>query len=652
MPDDTLSGDPAALEVAIAQAPIAIVILRGPDLVVEVANPHALRSWGRTSDAGILGRPLFEAVPEVANQGFEALLQRVRTTGEMFVGRELPLTVVDAAGHSEQRFIDRTYSRLSTGEHILAIGTDVTDSVRKRDRLRADVVRAEHRLHTQFMQAPVAVSVVTGPRFVYEHANPLYLEMIGRTAIVGRSMFEVFPELPPTAPVFAMLETILTTGQPYRADELCVPIDRGRGGPEDTYFKFSCQPIRGESGAVDAIMTVAVDVTAQVSARQRSEELARELRAADQRKDEFLAMLAHELRNPMAAVSTAISLLEQVEGDPERSAKYRDTARRQMTNLVRLVDDLLDVSRITRGKIELRCAELDLAAIVQQALSATRPAFEARGHELATTLASGGFRMSGDATRLEQIVVNLLTNAAKYTDPNGRVDVHLTRERSATGTQAVLRVRDSGRGIPPDMLDRVFDLFVQVTPSIDRRTGGLGLGLTLVKRLAEMHGGSVSATSAGPGTGSEFVVRLPLLDRVGVGTPRYLEAIDAPAAQSRRILLVEDADDVRDTLSAYLRGLGHEVHVARDGVEGVARIAELHPDVAFVDIGLPLLDGFEVARRARAGSRPPYLVALTGYGGEDARTQAREAGFDLHLTKPVDLATLPRLIDRAGRPTS
>jgi CheY-like chemotaxis protein/nitrogen-specific signal transduction histidine kinase len=418
-------------------------------------------------------------------------------------------------------------------------------------------------------------------------------------------------------------------------------IDRGRGA-EDAFFKFSCAPIRDDHGTVAAIMTVAVDVTDHVLAR-------RALTLADQRKDEFLAMLAHELRNPMAAVSTALSLLEQVEGDPVRCAKYRETGKRQMANLIRLVDDLLDVSRITRGKIDLLTEELDLAAVVQQALSTTRPAFEARGHAISVALGSGSFRMRGDGTRLEQIVVNLLTNAAKYTDPHGRVDVSLTRERNNGDVLAVLRVRDSGRGIPTDMLDRVFDLFVQVSPSIDRRTGGLGLGLTLVKRLAEMHGGTVSAASAGPGTGSEFTIRLPILDRAAVGTPTHLTAVDQPTMPPRRILLVEDSEDVRDTLAAYLRGLGHEVFVACDGVEGVARMAELHPDVAFVDIGLPQLDGFEVARRTRAAGTGGLMIALSGYGGEEAKQQARDAGFDLHLTKPVELALLPRMIDKAGK---
>ena len=621
----------AALEQAIASAPIALVVLRGPDLIVEVANPAALASWGRSSDADILGRPLFEAVPEVANQGFENLLRGVRESGIAFEGHALLLRTPSG----EERYIDRVYKRLD-GDRIVAYGSDVTEQVR----MRGSVARAEQRLHDQFMQAPVAVSVVTGPTFVYEHANPRYVEMIGRSAIVGRSMFEVFPEVPRDAPVYQMLQAVLG-GTPFASEEYPVVLDRGRG-PEDAYFKFDCQPIRDDAGAVAAIMTVAVEVTDHVLAR-------RALTLADQRKDEFLAMLAHELRNPMAAVSTALSLLEQVEGDPVRSAKYRETGKRQMANLIRLVDDLLDVSRITRGKIDLLTEELDLAAVVQQALSTTRPAFEARGHAVSVALGSGSFRMRGDGTRLEQIVVNLLTNAAKYTDAHGRIDVSLTRERSDGNVVAVLRVRDSGRGIPADMLDRVFDLFVQVSPSIDRRTGGLGLGLTLVKRLTEMHGGSVAATSAGAGTGSEFVVRLPILDRAAVGTPTHLHALDQPAMPPRRILLVEDSEDVRDTLAAYLRGLGHEVFVACDGVEGVARMAELHPDIAFVDIGLPQLDGFEVARRSRAAGTGGMMVALSGYGGEEAKAQAKAAGFDMHLTKPVELATLPRVIDKARR---
>lgn len=386
----------------------------------------------------------------------------------------------------------------------------------------------------------------------------------------------------------------------------------------------------------------------RASARRRIDALLAERTRADQRKDEFLAMLAHELRNPMAAISTALTLLDQTGGDAQRAQRYREAAKRQMNNLVRLVDDLLDVARLTRGQIELRRRAVDLEAVVQHALAATRGAIEARRHELTVTLAPGTFRVSGDATRLEQVIVNLLTNAAKYTEPGGSISVRLAREDGGDGPHGVLSVRDTGRGIPAEMLDLVFDLFTQVAPSIDRNTGGLGLGLTLVKHLTELHGGSASAQSAGPGQGSEFSIRLPLLAEPAARandshpTPTTAAAPD----QRRRVVVVEDAEDVRELLKECIEQLGHEVLVAQDGLEGAALINTARPGLALVDVGLPGIDGYELARRVRQqpAGRGTILVALTGYGGADVERAAREAGFDLHVTKPIDLERLQRVL--------
>jgi signal transduction histidine kinase len=381
-------------------------------------------------------------------------------------------------------------------------------------------------------------------------------------------------------------------------------------------------------------------------AHRRSEALAQELQLAGQRKDEFLAMLAHELRNPLAAISLALSMLDRPDGDVGRLAKHRDMAKRQISHLVRLVDDLLDVSRITRGKLDLRKEEVDFAVLVQNALSVARPFIDARGHTLSVTRAPGVFRLHADATRLEQVVVNLLTNAAKYTGPGGTLSVRLSREGPEGAGQAVLRVKDTGRGIPRDMLGKVFELFVQVEPTLDRSTGGLGLGLTLVKRLVEMHGGSVEVFSEGPARGSEFTVRLPLWSAAPAEAGAPARSPPAPPFRKRRILVVEDSPDIREGLSEVLEELGHEVATAKTGLEGVEQLLALRPDVALIDVGLPGIDGYEVARRARAapGGERFYLVALTGYGGSEAKAQAERAGFNLHLTKPVDLDELPQVV--------
>jgi signal transduction histidine kinase len=514
---------------------------------------------------------------------------------------------------------------------------------------RSAAARARERLQGQFMQAPVAVSVVTGPEFVYELANPLYLQLVGRESVVGKPIRQVFPELPPDAPVFQMLETVYATGEAFSATEYPLLLDRhGSGVLEEVYFKFTCQPVRDELGVVTEIMTVALDVTVETRARQRIEVLVEELKLADQRKDEFLATLAHELRNPMAAISTALSLLESSGSDTEKSARYRETARRQMSNLVRLVDDLLDVARITRGKVDLRKSRVDMAVVLQHALTAMHPLIAAHEHRLHVSMDAGRFDMQADATRLEQVIVNLLTNAAKYTPPGGEITVELRRERQGGAEQAALLVRDNGRGIPKAMLGKVFDLFTQVSPTIDRSTGGLGLGLTLCKHLTEMHGGTILASSDGPGHGSEFRLRLPLATVAAHEASAVAPRPTLLARTRRKILLVEDSSDARELLQECLESFGHEVQSAADGVEGIARLREFRPDVALVDIGLPGIDGFELARRFRAlpEGASLFLAALTGYGGENVRRMTEDAGFDVHLIKPLELRALSEMLDR------
>lgn len=514
-------------------------------------------------------------------------------------------------------------------------------------RARREIVRAQTRLHTQMMQVPVAMSIVSGPDFTYELANARYVDLVGRSALVGRSLREVFPELQDDSPLIQMVRGVYVSGQSFTASDYCISLDkRGEGVIEDRYFDLTCQPVLDESGKTTAVLTVAIDVTDQWKDRARIESLNRELKLADQRKDEFLATLAHELRNPMAAINTALALLERDAASPARTARYRESAKRQVNNLVRLVDDLLDVARITRGKIELRKSNVDLVPVVQNAIASVRPTLEARQHTLTMEVEPGAFPVNVDATRIEQIAVNLLTNAAKYTDSGGRITVSLAREDGS----AVLRVRDNGRGIPAEMLEQIFETFVQVSPTIDRKNGGLGLGLALVKSLVGMHGGAVAAHSEGAGRGSEIEVRLPLSAPLAPeASAEPAEALQASAA--RRILVIEDGDDVRELLQTYLASLGHEVIVASNGMEGVALMLEHRPELALVDVGLPGLDGYEVAAQVRAagGAYRPYLMALTGYGGPEAAARSESAGFDQHLVKPVNLDLLVKLIDDVSR---
>ncbi|RKH40396.1 response regulator [Corallococcus sicarius] len=377
---------------------------------------------------------------------------------------------------------------------------------------------------------------------------------------------------------------------------------------------------------------------AEQQARLRTDQLIE----MDRRKDEFLAMLGHELRNPLAAIMTSIGILERKAPTDTREARMHGIIQRQTHHLARLVDDLLDVSRITRGKVELRKEPLDLVESFQQVLSILRPRVEGRGLKLEVRLPRTSLWMEADATRLEQVFTNLLDNAAKYTD-QGTVTVDLFQEGVDGAAQAVLRVKDTGIGIPPEKLPAVFELFAQADTSLERSRGGLGIGLTLVRTLVRMHGGSVEALSDGYGAGSEFVVRLPLLPPERV--PQLASHTMLDARRARRILLVEDNSDARQSMRDLLELWGHQVAVAPDGVQGVALALEHAPDLALVDIGLPGVDGYQVAAALRAGvGQHLRLVALTGHGEPEAYERALKAGFDLHLTKPVRPADLDRVL--------
>ena len=395
---------------------------------------------------------------------------------------------------------------------------------------------------------------------------------------------------------------------------------------------------------VDARPDIEFKVLLPVSERLRSKNeqlLALHLKAvegANRAKDEFFAMLGHELRNPLGVISAAVHVLND-RGDPDdRTARLREIIARQVQHLSRLVDDLLDVSKLVARKLPLERRTENLRELAERTLFSFRALERATKH--AISLAGESLWVNGDPTRLEQVVMNLLDNAVKYTPPGGRIDVSIARE----GDDAILRVRDTGVGIPPDVLPLIFDPFVQANRSPDRPEGGLGLGLTLVKRLVELHGGTVSASSGGLNRGSEFVVCLPLALHVSAAPePAEARAASQPA---RHILIVEDNPDVREILRMLLEGWGHRVEEAETGERGLEIIRHSRPDVVLVDIGLPDLDGCSVARAARSarGGDALLLVAVTGYGGAADRRRTSEAGFDAHLTKPVDASELARIL--------
>ncbi len=419
---------------------------------------------------------------------------------------------------------------------------------------------------------------------------------------------------------------------------------------------YLCVPMIGRAGVLGAISFVlgesgrrygpselhlAEDLGHRAAVAVENARLYAALAETDRRKSEFLAMLAHELRNPLAPIRHAARLLATAPDVSAETSEEVAMVERQVVHLARLVDDLLDVSRISQGKIGLKLERADFNQLVEHAVASIRTAAKERGHELSVKLAEGPAWMSADPTRMEQVVSNLLSNAVKYTEPGGRISVTIEAD---PGT-ATLRVRDNGIGITPTMLPQVFELFVQVEPGAARSQGGLGVGLSLVKSLVEMHGGTISAHSEGSGRGSEFVVRLPLIatETSATALPRALgQAVSsrngAPPPRLR-VLVVDDNRDAANSLGKLLTRLyGQDVRVVYDGQDALAAAAEFLPEVILLDIGLPDIDGYEVARslRARDDSPRPLVVALTGWGQDTDRQRSREAGFDLHLVKPVD----------------
>lgn len=383
------------------------------------------------------------------------------------------------------------------------------------------------------------------------------------------------------------------------------------------------------------VMQAVSHLVAMAMARLRMEQA---LRDAGRRKDEFLATLAHELRNPLAPIRTGLHLMRQIGEQDPHAPRIQEMMERQVDHIVRLVDDLMEVSRIRSGKIELKIEQVDIAAIIRQAIESSQPFLDASGLSLTVKTPDAPLHVRADPVRLTQVLCNLLNNAAKYTEAGGHVEV----EAYARGDQAVVSVADTGAGIPPEMLPHIFELFAQVDRTRDRAQGGLGIGLALVTTLMAMHGGEVSAESAGPGQGSRFTLRLPLSQ----GAPRAAPdvGLQSKPVPPERVLVIDDNEDAAVSMAILLRALGADVRAAHDGAGGIAAFESFHPGLVFLDLGMPGLDGFETARRLRASpeGRAATLVALTGWGGEETRRRTREAGFDLHMTKPASMADVEK----------
>jgi len=546
---------------------------------------------------------------------------------------------VVALGVSRRLHFDDRYRRFLEG-----VARQVAAGLQRADAARA-TYRQRQYLDELFLQIPAGMAVLEGPDHVFELANPAYLGMVGNRDIVGKPLVEAMPELRDQA-FPALLDRVYTTGVPYVGSETPARLRRGPDGAfEEVFVNFVYQPLRDASGLTTGVLVFCYDVTEQVNARRRVEHLADELRTEHHRKDDFLAMLAHELRNPLAPISAAAEVLRLGHANDPRLRRTSEIVTRQVRHMATLVDDLLDASRVTRGIVTVDKSRVDLRDVVTAAVEQVAPLVDSRRHRLAVASSDEAVMVLGDRKRLVQSLANLLDNAAKYTPEGGAISLALTRD--ARG--ACLRVRDDGVGVAPELRERIFDLFVQGQRSADRAQGGLGIGLALARRLVELHGGTLACTSPDGAQGSEFTLCLPLADAGGEADEGEAWAGSQPARDAGRpsVLIVDDNRDAAHMLAMLLEAAGHEVMTEHDPVIALRRAIATRPDVALLDIGLPRMDGHELARRLRATpeGRAMTLIALTGYGQQSEREKAAQAGFDHYLVKPPEPAGLQRLLE-------
>jgi PAS domain S-box-containing protein len=626
----------ARRETGHARARLAALIASSEDAIVGKTLDGKITSWnagaerlfGYTAEEAV-GQPITMLIPADRRYEEQRILDRIRHGATVppyeTIRRRKDGSLFDIS-LSVSPIIDETGQIVGASK----IARDIT----ARKRAEQDVRRSREALNGLIDRAPFGIYIVDSDlKIAQMNARSQAGAFYNVRPVIGRKLDEVmrlmWPEPVATEIVSAFRET-LETGETYRSRNFMSP--RADTDNVESY-EWELHRITLPDGK-PGVVSYYFDTTRLRKAEQG-------LREADRRKDEFLATLAHELRNPLAPIRNGLQILRLADKEPVASAPVQEMLERQVNHLVRLVDDLMEVARVTRGRIELRRQPVDLGAMLRNAVETSRPLIEAARHELVVDLPEDPVTLIADPVRLAQIVSNLLNNAAKYTEDGGRISLSARHE----GNHAVISVRDTGVGIPVEVLPRVFDLFAQADRTYHRSQGGLGIGLTLVRTLVELHGGTVSARSDGVGRGSEFVVRLPLgveLANRRDGARDESETVFA----AHRFLVVDDSRDAAHSLALLLESLGADVHTATDGSAALDELDTYRPSVMLLDIGMPGMDGLEVARRARqrSDSRDLTVIALSGWGQDEDRRRSREAGIDYHMVKPVDLDELGRLL--------
>jgi PAS domain S-box-containing protein len=614
------------------QAPGFVAVLMGPKHVFEMVNEAYYQLVGHRE---LVGKTVWEALPEVAGQGYEEFLDRVYRTGESWTTRARPIAVQrERNGPILQRYVDLVYEpykdQYGTTIGIFAQGYDVTDSVEAQsakresdERLKdgmdaAKMVVWDWSLETEALACSDNIGAVLGvaPDKVSGLWECVHAEDRDRLRAAHR-------------------EAVDGNGT-YQQIVRFIRPDNGKQIWLDSRGKVRLDA----DGAPAGMRGVTVDVTERYQAEL-------ELRDANRKKDEFLAMLAHELRNPLAPISTAAEMLKLTANQDARVRKASDVISRQVKHMTALVDDLLDVSRVTRGLVQLEKEFVDIKSVVASAVEQARPIIEARRHSLVVETESAPATVYGDRTRLVQVIANLLNNAAKYTPQGGRVSLTVNVADGMVHTNVI----DNGIGIEKDLLPQVFELFTQAERTPDRSQGGLGIGLALVRTMVALHGGSVAAWSAGPGTGSRFTISLPAATQ-GQLDQRAGALASGAASDARRvsIMIVDDNVDAAESLAVLLEAQGHAVSVHAHPTQAIAAAIEDPPQVFILDIGLPEMDGYELARRLRThpATSGALFLALTGYGQAHDRVLSRSVGFAHHFVKPMDTEKLARILDATG----